>query len=486
MSNVDAFDYASVFEHAPASLWIEDYSLIKARMDQLRADGVTDFAAYIDANPHVIDACMADIEVLQVNKATLGLYRASSSEVLLGNLHKVFRDDMRMHHQADMIAMWNGQLEYDAEGVNYALDGTPIYIQVRRSVLPGHERDWSRVLVSIVDITERKRALDKQAASERFAQGLFEYSPISIWLEDYSGVRKWLDDLKASGITNFARHLAEHPEAASESVKLLKVIDINQRTLTLFGAESKAELLSNLDRVFRDDMNKHWERELLDMWEGKLDSSHEGVNYSLRGEPIDIMLNAQPIPGCEQTWDRVLVAISDITARKKAENYLTYLGTHDVLTGLNNRTHFDEFKHLLETEGRYPVSVVMIDLNGLKVVNDGSGHEAGDALIRRAAEVIGKARGEHDVAARIGGDEFALLMPYQDDRASRRMTAQIASLVEMNNQFYGGPRMTLSVGAATAYKGMKISEAMSQADKRMYEAKRKFYELEGKANRRGT
>ncbi|REM27004.1 GGDEF domain-containing protein, partial [Mycobacterium tuberculosis] len=77
----------------------------------------------------------------------------------------------------------------------------------------------------------------------------------------------------------------------------------------------------------------------------------------------------------------------DITARKKAEAYLEYLGKHDVLTQLCNRTYYTEELNRLARKGPWPVSIVAIDLNGLKQVNDQEGHAAGDSLLRRMGEV---------------------------------------------------------------------------------------------------
>ena len=289
-------DFHDVYQHSPVSLWIEDYSLIRRQLEEIRALGVTDFGKYLDENPHVVESCMASIEVIDVNDYTLQMFRAPSREVLLANLHRVFRDDMRAHFRRELEDMWRGGLELGIEGINYALDGTPIYIQLSRRALPGHENDWSRILLSLVDVTERKRALDRAAENERHAQGLFEHSPVSLWVEDYSGVRGWLEDLRRRGITNLPRHLTENPQVLTESLALIRVIDINQKTLSLYGAKSKEELLSNLHVIFRDEMRVHWERELADMWNGKLES----------------------------------------------ESYLSYLGTHDVLTGLKNRSFFEE------------------------------------------------------------------------------------------------------------------------------------------------
>ncbi|MGC7960492.1 GGDEF domain-containing protein, partial [Salmonella enterica] len=85
-------------------------------------------------------------------------------------------------------------------------------------------------------------------------------------------------------------------------------------------------------------------------------------------------------PGHEKNWDLVLVALTDITARKKAEAYLEFLGKHDELTKLHNRAYMVDELNRLERKGPFPVSVIVADLNGLKDVNDELGHATGDAL----------------------------------------------------------------------------------------------------------
>jgi diguanylate cyclase (GGDEF)-like protein len=468
-------DWRAVYDHAPASLWIEDFSALHRRLQQLRAAGVEDFDAYVDAHPYLINECMAKIEVVDVNATTLRLYKARDRDELLANLHRIFRDDMERSFREELRKLWDGVIELEVESVNYALDGTPIFIQLRRAALPGHEHDWSRILISIVDISERKRTHDRLVASERYAQGLFQHSPVSLWVEDYAELKAFLDGLRAQGISNIRRHLHERPELVEHCMRLIKVIDVNQQTLALFEAPSREHLVANLHRVFRDEMRAHFEIELADLWEGKITAEYEGINYALSGTPLDILLRRTALPGAEHDWSRVLVAISDITARKRAEAYLSYLGTHDALTGLKNRAYFEDERKRMEAEGRYPVSMIVLDLNGLKALNDREGHHAGDALVRRAGEVLQKACGEHDVAARIGGDEFAMLLPYQDERVAQQMLRKLAQLVELNNQFYQGARLSFAIGAATGYKGMPLMQVQREADRRMYDDKKAHY-----------
>lgn len=178
------------------------------------------------------------------------------------------------------------------------------------------------------------------------------------------------------------------------------------------------------------------------------------------------------------TTSRVQVALTDITARKKAEAYLEYLGKHDVLTTLYNRAFYAEEINRLERKLLRPVSVIIFDLNGLKEANDQLGHDAGDALLRRFGEILNGAVSQPNHACRIGGDEFAVLLPGGDAKAAATMIETINELLKINNQFYSSAPLRMSFGAATSETGETIESVVKRADALMYEHKRSYYEAE--------
>ena len=100
---------------------------------------------------------------------------------------------------------------------------------------------------------------------------------------------------------------------------------------------------------------------------------------------------------------------------------------------------------------------------------------SGDAQLRRVGEVLRKAVGEGATAARIGGDEFGILLPGVDERGAEQLLERLHSLIDMNNQFYHGPRLSLALGTATCAPGGRLEHTMSQADARMYDAKKEHY-----------
>ena len=277
---------------------------------------------------------------------------------------------------------------------------------------------------------------------------------MSLWGEDFSTIKQLIDEVRAQGIDAFRTFIDVHPEFVARCMQEIRVIDVNRQTLTMFRAPDKSTLLGALDRVFRDDMRAHFAEQLVDLWHGKLFQQREVLNYALDGE-------------------------------QKAEAYLEYLGKHDVLTGLRNRAFFVDELNRLERKGPWPVTVVVVDLNGLKTANDEGGHAAGDALLRRIGQVLDKLAEKPMTASRIGGDEFAVLLPGSDERRGEQAVEQLHELLALNNQFHGGEPLALAIGLATARDGERLELAIHRADAQMYAAKREYY-AQRQHDRRGA
>ena len=470
-------DFELLFESAPISLWLEDYSALKHLFDTWRAQGVVDLQAHLRQSPERMQQCSSCFQVLKVNQKTLQVFAAKDQQELVARLPEVFRDDMLERMVLELTHLWNGTLEFSNQTVNYALDGRRIDVQIRVRVLQGHEARWDRVLVSLEDITEHTHARQQLALSEQYARGLFDYSPVSLWAEDFSGVKELMDEVRANGIQDFRVFLSVHPEFVTRCLEKIRVIDVNRKTLDMFGARTRAELLEKMELVFRDEMQASFAEQLIDLWNGNLVQTREVINYSLAGERINIHLQFAVMPEHAATWDLVLVSLVDITARKKAEAYLEYLGKHDSLTRLHNRAFYVDELNRISRKGPWPLSLLVIDLNGLKRVNDAEGHTAGDALLRRAGEVLTSATaGQPYCVARVGGDEFVALLPGSDERLAQGLKERIESMVELNNQFYPGQHLSMAIGMAACKAAAEVETAVQAADQAMFQAKARFYE----------
>lgn len=164
--------------------------------------------------------------------------------------------------------------------------------------------------------------------------------------------------------------------------------------------------------------------------------------------------------------------ILDITERKKLEEQLLHLSLHDGLTGLYNRTFFEEQAALYE-DGRYdPLAVVTIDVDGLKTVNDALGHGAGDDLLRRAASVLRRSFRDSDIIARCGGDEFFVLLPHCSAPGLRLVLERLNDALEAAVDDGATAPLFLSVGWAWRERGGRtLAQLIADADNAMYRSK---------------
>ena len=223
-------------------------------------------------------------------------------------------------------------------------------------------------------------------------------------------------------------------------------------------------------------MTQTFRCQLLDLWNGKIHHQHEAVNYALDGSIRHVLLQFTVFPGFEDTWSTVQVALVDITARKKAENYLEYLGKHDVLTKLYNRTFYTEEINRLERSMQRPISCIFIDLNGLKEVNDLYGHDAGDELLRRMGNVLNQLiQNTQYTASRIGGDEFVVLLPNADEPSLKNCLDSLHELMYIDNQYNSTIPISLSLGHASSTLGERIEDTLKRADAAMYLQKKAYY-----------
>src|SRR6202000_1081719 len=108
--------------------------------------------------------------------------------------------DMFENHVEELVQLWEGKGRFQSNTVNYTLKGRRLDIQLKAVILPGHEADWRNVLLATEDVTERENARRRLAMSEAYSRGLFEHSPVSLWVEDFSAIKRLLDELRARGI----------------------------------------------------------------------------------------------------------------------------------------------------------------------------------------------------------------------------------------------------------------------------------------------
>jgi lipase len=240
----------------------------------------------------------------------------------------------------------------------------------------------------------------------------------------------------------------------------------NRHSLELFGyAAEEMKSLNVFQSIASEDRERAW-RNFQKVLRGEPHTDNEYTVLRKDGSRFPVIIFAVgSIRDGRPVGIRGLLI--DITERKRAEERLRDLGNRDPLTGLYNRAFFQEELDRLEAGRRFPVSIVMADVDRLKEINDTEGHQAGDDRLRRAAEVLGTFRGE-DVVARIGGDEFAVILPSTDADTAEAVLQRVRESLADHNSRHPGKLLGLSFGVATGEKGASLAEVLKRADEAMY------------------
>lgn len=208
---------------------------------------------------------------------------------------------------------------------------------------------------------------------------------------------------------------------------------------------------------------------------GSLERDYELMRRSGKPLPVDISLTPIAVSGQRH----VMAVVRDMTARRKLEERLQHEALHDPLTGLANRTLFiDRLTQALfqARRERRQVALVMLDLDHFKAVNDEHGHQAGDRVLVRVAHALGRGLRATDTVARIGGDEFAWVLPGISGRsAAMLMIAKLLQAVPMRVTV-DGRAIEVGVSAGLALfpdDGADFDTLMRVADVRLYASKRR-------------
>lgn len=177
--------------------------------------------------------------------------------------------------------------------------------------------------------------------------------------------------------------------------------------------------------------------------------------------------NLQPVKDQNQKIIGVSVITNDITRRKKVEEEIRYKSFRDTLTGLYNRSFFEEEMKRLDTKRQLPLSIIIGDLNSLKLTNDAFGHIEGDKLLRKMAGVFKDVCREEDVIARWGGDEFAVLLPRTDNKTAIAICVRIREACREINYIIVPLSIALGVGTKTKID-TDIKKVIREAEDKMY------------------
>ena len=356
-------------------------------------------------------------------------------------------------------------------------DGTPLIISDTSHFYYDKDENIAGVEGIFVDITERKQNEKMQRVLYKISQAA--NSPISL-KQLYKNIHKELGTLIDT--TNFYIALVNekedkiyfpyHQDEMDDNFPILNFSTSN--TLTTHIIKTGRPLLNN---------NKQYNEMvaqgiLTPMGSTTPQSIWLGVPLKIEGRNIGAMVvQSYTNPNLYSESDIKLMEfvssqVATAIERKSSEEKIKHLSFHDALTGLYNRAYFEEELERYNFPRYYPLSIVMLDVNGLKVINDTFGHQEGDKLLQHLSQTLTSVSRQGDILARIGGDEFAILLPSTTSEETHEFCERIKKACQQDNIKPIYLRLNISLGHTTQEGEYKdINSLLRAADRNMYQDK---------------
>lgn len=323
-------------------------------------------------------------------------------------------------------------LERDAMTKEFCLDPVRrLYVELR--LIPINS---SQYMITLRNISVRRQAQDALKESESFYRTIFETTGAAsvIFTLDTAIVDANRQFSQLSGYTNDELLQGMRLEEFFLPEDLTLIGEFGRRIKTQAGQEGS--------------------------------EYHEARFIDRQGQIKHCIVYASVVPGT----DKGVASLVDITSRREYEEKIIYYSFYDSLTGLYNRRFFEEELKRLDTMRNYPLTMILGDVNGMKLHNDTFGHQAGDKLLIKMAETIKKGCREDEIVARVGGDEFAIILCNTGSREAEQFVKRLQSLIGAEE--INGIQLSISFGWACKNKvADSLDEVYKQAENMMYKHK---------------
>ena len=379
--------------------------------------------------------------IIEVNKALTEITGYSKEELEGNNIFNVLvPTESKEIAKKNIDEILSGK-NLESEKITYDKDGNLHHVKLKESKIELQNGE-NGILTIYDDITKEKKSQKRINELLEKRRILLDNIEIQVWflknLEEYGIVNQAHADFfgkDKSELENKSIHeIKNSSEEAINSIKANKKVFEEKKTI---HREEKAK---NADGQMR----------LLSVTKTpKLDKNGQ-VKY-------------------------VVCSAIDITEQRKKENKIKYISYHDKLTDLYNRSFLEEEIKRLDVNRKLPISIIMADLNGLKLVNDSYGHKAGDDLLINAADILKECCRSEDIVGRWGGDEFLIFLPNTNKKAAKKITKRIKKKldeIKINYKEKGYIPLSMAIGfAIKKNENEDIHEVLNEAEDKMYKHK---------------
>ena len=260
--------YRNLFGAMAASFWELDFSGVGALLRGLRKSGVENYAQYFAQHPEFCRQMIGATRIVDVNDETVRLFGRGSKLEVMADLNAYWPDESLAVYAASTLAAVGGLPHYSIETRLRRLDGT-VFDALFTACFPPEAVARGRLLIGVIDISERKRSFAALERSESRYRNLFQAMAVSFWQLDSSRLNALFAGLRARGVSDLHAYIDAHPDFLQQAMEASVAIEVNERALKLFGATEVQQLLGPVTRfwipgraeAFRGSIEAGWRRE---------------------------------------------------------------------------------------------------------------------------------------------------------------------------------------------------------------------------------